>query len=282
MLQSLADSDGIEFQDIEAALTELSEATLSEALDELESADLIDRVEVSKHPPQIEYVVTEKGAGLATICGELAEWCETHAEEAAADNVEASKEQTAAVEQDTAAEQVDSEAGADQARATDETGVTTPDATEPAAVTAADTEQPVVLLVDDNPDMTTMQKKWLHDEFSVRTAHSGEAAIETLDSSIDIAVLDRVMPEISGDTVLEVIRAEEYDMRVVMVTGEPPTEELLEMPFDEYLTKPVEREVFLETISELLERSEYDEDVQEFLARKSKAEVIQTGDEETE
>lgn len=276
----LAGEDGIEFETIEAAFPAVSEATLSETLSDLESNQLVDRVEVSKHPPQIEYVTTERGTALAAICEQLAAWCESATEPVGNEEVAGEAGEAAEAAEDASGESSLHSEEPPTAHETETASETTAESASETAPETEVTEQPVVLLADDNPDMITMLEQWLSDGYAVRTAADGTEAIEQLDSEIDIAVLDRKMPEMSGDTVLEAIRSAGYDMQVVMVTGEPPTEELLEMPFDEYLTKPVEQDAFLETIEEMLERSEYDDQLQEFLARKSKADVIEPADEE--
>jgi DNA-binding response OmpR family regulator len=49
------------------------------------------------------------------------------------------------------------------------------------------------------------------------------------------------MPGLSGDDVLSKLVDRDYYGRVVMVTAVDPGVEVLDMPFDDYLCKPVER-----------------------------------------
>ena len=76
----------------------------------------------------------------------------------------------------------------------------------------------------------------------VRTAYGGEEALEKADEDVDLVFLDRQMPDMSGDDVLERVRERGLDCRVVMVTAVDPDFDIVEMPFDDYLTKPVMRD----------------------------------------
>ena len=60
--------------------------------------------------------------------------------------------------------------------------------------------------------------------------------------AVDIVLLDRHMPGMSGDDVLSELVERGYYGRVVMVTAVDPGIEVLDMPFDDYLCKPVDRE----------------------------------------
>lgn len=99
------------------------------------------------------------------------------------------------------------------------------------------------LVVDDEQEVADAYALRLRDYCDVETAYSGEAALSIVGgSSIDIVLLDRHMPGMSGDDVLSELVEREYYGRVVMITAVDPGIEVLEMPFDDYLCKPVERE----------------------------------------
>ncbi|QLD87258.1 response regulator [Natronomonas halophila] len=119
-----------------------------------------------------------------------------------------------------------------------------------------------VLVVDDEPNVAEGYALWLEDEYDVRVATGGEEALEKL-PDVDAVLLDRRMPGMSGDEVLERIRGGGYDCRVAMVTAVDPDFDIIDMPFDAYLTKPVEREDLQAAVDQLLTLSEYDEAVQE-------------------
>lgn len=115
-----------------------------------------------------------------------------------------------------------------------------------------DEDGPVILAVDDEPDVTEVYSLWLPDEYVVRRAAGGEEALELMDETVDVVLLDRLMPGLGGDTVLERIREAGYDTRVAMVTAVDPDFDVLEMPFDDYVVKPVDPEELRATVDRLL------------------------------
>ncbi|MFB6073457.1 MAG: response regulator [Haloarculaceae archaeon] len=122
----------------------------------------------------------------------------------------------------------------------------------------SDSDQPVVLIVEDEPDVAETYKLWLEGDYEVRMAHDGDEGLELLDETVDVVLLDRMMPGLSGDEVLERIRERNLECRVSMVTAVEPDFDILEMGFDAYLSKPIRSEELHETVENLLERSEYD------------------------
>jgi len=52
---------------------------------------------------------------------------------------------------------------------------------------------------------------WVGEDYEVVTAYDGSTALERMSDAIDIVLLDRHMPDITGDRVLEEIRATGYD-----------------------------------------------------------------------
>jgi two-component system response regulator AdeR len=147
---------------------------------------------------------------------------------------------------------------------------------------AAVSADPVVLVVEDEPDLADLYAAWLDDACTVETAYDGSQALESLDGGIDIVLLDRRMPGLSGDEVLETIRDRELDARVAMVTAVEPDFDIIQMGFDDYLVKPVSKEDLLETTDQLLLRSTYDEQIQEFFALASKKALLDSQKTEAE
>ncbi len=128
------------------------------------------------------------------------------------------------------------------------------------------TDEPVVLIVEDEPDVVDTYELWLDAGYEVRTAESGDEGLRRLDDSVDVVLLDRKMPGLSGDELLERIRERGLDCLVAMVTAVEPDFDILEMGFDTYLTKPVRQEQLTETVEALLTRSEYDSLLQRYYA----------------
>lgn len=120
-----------------------------------------------------------------------------------------------------------------------------------------------VLVVDDEPDMTRLCEAWLSDAYDVRVANSGEDALERIDDTVDVVLLDRRMPDLLGRDVLAEIRDREYDCRVGMLTAVAPDTDIVDMGFDAYLTKPVDRAELRAAVDRLKTLSTYDDDVRQ-------------------
>jgi DNA-binding response OmpR family regulator len=125
---------------------------------------------------------------------------------------------------------------------------------------------PVVLIVEDEPDVAETYKLWLQSNYEVRMAKNGDEGLELLDGDVDVVLLDRMMPGLSGDEVLDEIRERDLGCRVAMVTAVEPDFDILEMGFDAYLSKPIRSEQLRDTVENLLDRSEYDSMLQEYYA----------------
>ncbi|QSG15497.1 response regulator transcription factor [Halapricum desulfuricans] len=132
-----------------------------------------------------------------------------------------------------------------------------------------------VLVVDDEPDVADAYAAQLREQYTVRTAYSGQKALDAIDETIDVVLLDRRMPEMSGDEVLRTLRSDGIETRVAMVTAVDPDFDIIEMPFDDYLTKPVSRSELFETVRRLLTCAKYDEQFQQFYSLTSKLATLQ-------
>ena len=122
---------------------------------------------------------------------------------------------------------------------------------------------PSVLVVDDEPDIAEAYGEMLADEYAVSTAHDGREALAAASPETDVVLLDRRMPGVSGDEALQQFRARGYEVRVAMVTAVDPDFDVVGMPFDTYLTKPLRRAELLEAVEMLVELATYDEAVRE-------------------
>ncbi len=136
-------------------------------------------------------------------------------------------------------------------------------------------DKPTVLVVDDEEDIADLYSTWLNMSCDVRLAYDGEEALEKIDPDVDIVFLDRQMPDMSGDEVLAAIRDRGIGCRVVMVTAIDPDFDIVEMPFDDYLTKPVMREDLDDSVQTMIERESYDQTLQEYFALTSKKATLE-------
>jgi len=138
-----------------------------------------------------------------------------------------------------------------------------------------------ILVVEDDQSLAELYAEWLGDRYVVETAYSGEEALEVFDETVDIVLLDRMMPGLSGGGVLTRLRQYESNCQVVIVSAVTPDFDIVKMGFDAYLEKPVEADDLEEVISQMLTRAEYNEDLQELFSlieRQSTLEAVMDAD----
>jgi two-component system response regulator AdeR len=123
--------------------------------------------------------------------------------------------------------------------------------------------EPTVLIVEDDANLADLYAEMIADSCEVQIANSGEEAIELLTDKVDVVLLDRRMPKMSGDEVLAKIRDRDIDCRVAMVTAFAPDYDVLDMEFDQYIEKPVSPDDLSETIDELLSMATHHGKIQE-------------------
>ena len=143
-------------------------------------------------------------------------------------------------------------------------------------------ETPTVLIVEDEQHLADLYTDYLADSYDVETAYSGEEGLEMLSDAVDVVLLDRRMPVVSGNEVLAEIEERGCSCQVAMVTAVNPDFDIIEMGVDDYLVKPVTREDLLEVVERLLKIADYNEQLQELTARKLKRNVLQVEKTETE
>ncbi|MFB6164674.1 MAG: response regulator [Haloarculaceae archaeon] len=139
-------------------------------------------------------------------------------------------------------------------------------------------EEATVLVADDERQLADLYTDFLAGEYDVVTAYGGEEAKALLaDPSfdVDVALLDRRMPDLSGDKVLAAVTDSGRDVRVAMVTAVNPGFDIIDMGCDEYLVKPVDRAEMLDVVDRLLRLSEYSEKHRALTSKKLKRNVLE-------
>lgn len=136
-------------------------------------------------------------------------------------------------------------------------------------------EETVVLVVDDDVKLLETYEMWLDAEYDLRTAASGDEALAELTEEIQVVLLDRLMPGLSGDEVLEQIRESGINCQVAMVTAVEPDFDISDMPFDAYVPKALDRETVIDTVERLAARADYDDVLQEHYAVAEKLSTIE-------
>jgi len=114
-----------------------------------------------------------------------------------------------------------------------------------------------ILIVDDEPSILEVVSSYLRcDGHSVATAASGREALEKFRRNhFDLVILDRVMPEMSGDQTARFIKQLNQDIPVIMLTGFGALIEVTgsqRQAVDIVLSKPVTIDALRSTIGKLL------------------------------
>lgn len=99
-----------------------------------------------------------------------------------------------------------------------------------------------ILIVDDEQDMVDIcQTYFEYEGYKVLTAHNGEDALNQLDPSIDLIILDIMMPNVDGYEVIKEMKQRQLDIPFIYMsakTKEHDTIYALTLGADDYLKKP--------------------------------------------
>jgi DNA-binding response OmpR family regulator len=116
-----------------------------------------------------------------------------------------------------------------------------------------------VLVVDDDPLIAGMLRVVLEAEgYDVREAGDGRQALVAVEAEApEVMVLDMMMPQLDGFGVLSALRERALSggTRVAMLTccsQEDDVRRCLEAGADDYLTKPVDVDVLIQVVQDLL------------------------------
>jgi DNA-binding NtrC family response regulator len=125
-----------------------------------------------------------------------------------------------------------------------------------------------VLIADDDKTNLFLLRVFCGDREGVHVefASNGQEALELVESGrIDILITDLRMPVLSGDELLTSVKKSFPHIPVIIMTGYGSIEgavEYLHRGADDYLTKPLTREVFLHRLERVVERVALTKEVQ--------------------
>lgn len=132
-----------------------------------------------------------------------------------------------------------------------------------------------VLIVEDQRKLADTYAEVLTTEYAVKTAYSGDEALDMIDESVDVVLLDRKMPGLAGRDVLERLRAEGFDCPVAMLTAVIPDWDALDIGFDDYVNKPVDVPELHRLVERLLVFDAIDEEVRSYIAQSVKQATLE-------
>ena len=143
--------------------------------------------------------------------------------------------------------------------------------------------EPTVLIVEDDEGVAETFRGWVDDRYETHVALRGSEALELIeDIDVDVVLLDRLMPGMSGREVLEEIHSRGFDPRVAMVTAVEPDFDIISMGFDEYVTKPSSPDELRDTVERLLRRDERDEARRRYASLRAKQAALESSKSEGE
>ena len=115
-----------------------------------------------------------------------------------------------------------------------------------------------LLLVDDDVELTELLSSLLTlEEFDVQTANNGLEALQKLDESHELVLLDVMMPKLNGlDTLKEIRKVSNVPVMMLTAKGDDIDRVLgLELGADDYLPKPFNDRELVARIRAILRRS---------------------------
>ncbi len=127
-----------------------------------------------------------------------------------------------------------------------------------------------ILIVEDDPVMLRgLKDNFEFKGYRVLTAADGEAGLNAaLDKKPDLIILDIMLPKINGYEVCRLIRQENLEMPIIMLTAKGEESDIvlgLNLGADDYVTKPFSIKELLARAAAFLRRSrQTDQDVYEF------------------
>ncbi|XKM13395.1 response regulator [Orbaceae bacterium ac157xtp] len=118
-----------------------------------------------------------------------------------------------------------------------------------------------ILLVDDDQEITSLLKELLElEEFEVEIANNGYEALQKFDESVDLILLDIMMPDIDGYSVLTKLRAQHTVPIIFLTAKDSEFDKILglELGADDYIIKPFNDRELIARIRATLRRKFWD------------------------
>jgi len=119
--------------------------------------------------------------------------------------------------------------------------------------------QPHLLVVEDDQTLNASITKFLSPFSLVEQAYTGEEGLYLAEQAIyDAIVLDVMLPELDGYSLLKALRERQISTPVLMLTAKAELSDKLhgfEVGADDYLTKPFHREELVMRLKALLKRT---------------------------
>lgn len=122
---------------------------------------------------------------------------------------------------------------------------------------------PTVQIVEDESEVAELYRLHLRDEYEVRVTETGEAALERLDESVNVLLVDRRMPGMSGDEFVEDVRDRGHNCAIALVSAVDPDIAVVDTAYDAYLVKPLSSGTLQRVVDELVTVTQYGDAVRD-------------------
>lgn len=123
-----------------------------------------------------------------------------------------------------------------------------------------DSDLPTVLIAEDNDNNFIITKEMIRSKYTVYRASNGYEAVEKAKSlKPDLILMDMIMPGLDGIEATKLIKEARPEVPVVALTAymlDTPRQEALDAGCIEYLTKPVNKNITLEILENLINPTE--------------------------
>jgi CheY-like chemotaxis protein len=136
-------------------------------------------------------------------------------------------------------------------------------------------DAPGILVVDDEDGLARLYQIWLQEG-----DHSADVTTDptTIDygtvEEVAVLVVDRSMPDTTGDELLRELTDAGFDGRTIVVSAIDVDTDIIDLPLDAYLQKPVSKPALNDAVSRVLAWEDYTPVLGAYARAVSKAAVI--------
>lgn len=139
-----------------------------------------------------------------------------------------------------------------------------------------------IVVAEDSADCRELYSIWLGGKHTVRMAADGSETLDAPGPAVDLVFLDRNMPGQSGTAVAHAVAETDCDPYVVMVSSMDPDFDIIEMPIDRYVQKPVSQNDLESVIDQCRAQDKYRCVLDEFFSLTAKLAAVETEKSEDE
>lgn len=133
-----------------------------------------------------------------------------------------------------------------------------------------------VVIIEDEESLAELFSKRLDDEYNATIATHAGNGIAEIDAETDYVLLDRKLPGMSGDRVLEYIVDQPYDINVIIISAIDPDQNVIHQPYDEYITKTVDEGEIQDAIDRVEVKNRFVELLSQYVKKAETWEVVRS------